>query len=444
MNYYNILQEVKAWNNVIIFGCGKNGKIIYEYLKKIGAERKILCFADNKQKNGDTKGKKIVRPEIAKEMSEEAVWIISSPQYSAEMSRQLLQMGIDRKAILRPSEHDMRIIYICTQKHWYNEDGHFMYEYGFPLNLKFIADYMKSVFRERYYAFILKKDSLFCHVEKRYKFNVSICAIFLNEAFYMREWVEFHRMVGVDHFYLYNNMSDDGYMEILKPYIEAGIVTLIDWTIPHGQIAAYWDCIRRFSEETRWIGFIDLDEFVVPRENTIYDFLRQYNSMWGSVLIYWKTFGSSGKKERNLYSLVTEDFKACWPKLHNQGKCFYNTAYGVSDEKKNGLGFHHVFWTRRRGKDVPPVNMFGVISFPGNVQRAKERPVPIQINHYLIKSYKEYQKKMNQPDSTFEKNLRTDSIFRYFDERATGTDNMIERYLPELKKRLGKEEDMYK
>ena len=37
-----------------------------------------------------------------------------------------------------------------------------------------------------------------------------------------REWVEFHRLVGVERFFLYNNFSEDNHMEVLAPYIEEG------------------------------------------------------------------------------------------------------------------------------------------------------------------------------------------------------------------------------
>lgn len=35
------------------------------------------------------------------------------------------------------------------------------------------------------------------------KYNVSICAIFKNEAPYLKEWIEFNNIVGVNHFYMY-------------------------------------------------------------------------------------------------------------------------------------------------------------------------------------------------------------------------------------------------
>ena len=43
---------------------------------------------------------------------------------------------------------------------------------------------------------------------------------FKNEAPYLREWIEFNHIVGVDHFFLYNNNSEDNYEEIIEPYVK--------------------------------------------------------------------------------------------------------------------------------------------------------------------------------------------------------------------------------
>ena len=41
---------------------------------------------------------------------------------------------------------------------------------------------------------------------------LAVCAIYRNEAPYLREWIEFHRLVGVERFFLYNNESTDDHM----------------------------------------------------------------------------------------------------------------------------------------------------------------------------------------------------------------------------------------
>ena len=38
------------------------------------------------------------------------------------------------------------------------------------------------------------------------KYTVAVCAIFKNESVFLKEWLEYHLLIGVEHFYLYNNM----------------------------------------------------------------------------------------------------------------------------------------------------------------------------------------------------------------------------------------------
>ena len=56
-----------------------------------------------------------------------------------------------------------------------------------------------------------------------------MCALFKNEGRYLREWLEYHRLVGVDYFYLYDNGSRDRSVQVLQPYIREGLITLVPW-----------------------------------------------------------------------------------------------------------------------------------------------------------------------------------------------------------------------
>jgi GT2 family glycosyltransferase len=53
----------------------------------------------------------------------------------------------------------------------------------------------------------------------------------LDEARDLREWIEFHRLQGVERFYLYDNGSTDDTEEVVRPYVEEGIAELVPW--PH-------------------------------------------------------------------------------------------------------------------------------------------------------------------------------------------------------------------
>lgn len=109
------------------------------------------------------------------------------------------------------------------------------------------------------------------------KYNLSICAIIRNEATYLKEWIEYHRLVGVDHFYLYNIESKDRYFDTLKPYLN-NLVTLIQWPnlldpaekdpalcVIGSLLPALENATKyRALHETKWLVFVDIDEFLVP------------------------------------------------------------------------------------------------------------------------------------------------------------------------------------
>lgn len=130
-------------------------------------------------------------------------------------------------------------------------------------------------------------------------YQLSVCAIFKNEAPYLKEWIEYHQMVGVDHFYLYNNGSVDSFRKVLSPYIKKKIVTLINWPDQFGpradsesiwplssQLSAYENALKWSAlGKTKWLIFLDVDEFLVPSgQGKVTDLLNQYEDYPGITL----------------------------------------------------------------------------------------------------------------------------------------------------------------
>lgn len=267
---------------------------------------------------------------------------------------------------------------------------------------------------------------------KHYKYNVSICAIFKDEADYLKEWIEFHKIVGVEHFYLYNNKSSDNYLDVLRTYIDDGIVTLKDWPKPQSQMAAYQDFMDNYKYETKWVGFIDLDEYVVPNKyDNIYDFLKQFNNR-PSVLIYWKCFGTSGLKKRDITGLITEDFIVSWNKSVDVGKFFFNTSYEyIPNFKKNN--YMHYMWAEYKNRKLPPVNIYDKVCTWG-VNPVKSDETPMQINHYLIKSFDEYtQKKVKRGGGVHPMGMHDYDYFYEHEMKCCDVDYHAYKYLIKLK-----------
>lgn len=275
---------------------------------------------------------------------------------------------------------------------------------------------------------------LFCRVRvKEKKYKVSICAIFKNESLYLKEWLEFNHIIGIEHFYLYNNNSEDDYLTILQPYIDKGLVTLVQWPKNQAQMECYNHCIENFKGETNWLGFIDIDEFIIPcSEDNIYDILKPFEKKRGSVKIYWKMFGTSGKIKRNVSNLVTEDFTVCWPKYYIVGKCFYNTSFDFHFNSKYNKAFHHSFWANYKGLDIPPVNVFDKICI-SEVEKVKKGNHPVQLNHYFTKSYDEYRMKRAKGDVFFKINPHDEEYFYLHENENLSLDVSAYKYLIRLK-----------
>ncbi|MBQ4405038.1 MAG: glycosyltransferase family 92 protein [Selenomonadaceae bacterium] len=95
--------------------------------------------------------------------------------------------------------------------------------------------------------------------------NLAVVAILKDEGNYLKEWLDYHLLAGVDHFYLYDNDSSDNQAEVAKPYIEAGLVDYFSLPGKAMQMVAYNDAVKRFKFHCRYMAFIDLDEFVYPK-----------------------------------------------------------------------------------------------------------------------------------------------------------------------------------
>jgi hypothetical protein len=138
------------------------------------------------------------------------------------------------------------------------------------------------------------------------KGEIALCAMFKNEASFLKEWIEYHRMIGVDYFYLYNNGSQDHFWEVLMPYVKAGIVELYDVhfdsskfkdgakTHNQVQVILYSDAIKRAKHRFTWLAIIDSDEFIsLVKETSLKEVMKEYSYATGLVL-YWQIYGTSG------------------------------------------------------------------------------------------------------------------------------------------------------
>ncbi len=196
-----------------------------------------------------------------------------------------------------------------------------------------------------------------------YRYELSICAIFKNEAPYLKEWIEFHRLVGVQHFYLYSHNSEDNFQEVLMPYILQGLVELSEWQdkgigdFNYTQCKCYTECLKRARHVSRWVAFIDSDEFLFPvNEKSLLTVLKDYRQ-FGGVSVNWQMFGTSRVDQIPAGELLIEHLICCADPHHDVNKhvksivqpkrasrftdphrAIYREGYYAVDTDKNPLG----------------------------------------------------------------------------------------------------------
>lgn len=128
--------------------------------------------------------------------------------------------------------------------------------------------------------------------------GLALVAIAKNEANYIREWVVYHKIIGVDRIYLYDNESNDGMVDLIKPFIDEGFVVVTKIFGQKQQLNANNDAIKRFGKHCKYMAFIDLDEMIMPLDTSkslveIIDNIIAFNPNAGGVAVNWCMYGSS-------------------------------------------------------------------------------------------------------------------------------------------------------
>jgi len=135
---------------------------------------------------------------------------------------------------------------------------------------------------------------------------LSACTIYRDAASYLAEWIEFHRLMGVERFFLYDNGSADGHREVLAPYVDDGTAVVHDWPMPFvgdggrglALRHAFDHCLRAHREDSRWIAFLDIDEFLFsPGGDPLPRLLPDYEEYPG-LCVSRAEFGTSGHRAR--------------------------------------------------------------------------------------------------------------------------------------------------
>ena len=133
--------------------------------------------------------------------------------------------------------------------------------------------------------------------------GIAIVLIVRNEAAHIAEWARFHSIAGVRHFIVYDNGCSDATIPILRETM-GDAVTITPWNQKfrdarrgheiHNQVLAYAHAVRNYGATFRWMAFIDVDEFLIPKQAADLPAALAHLDGSSSISLPWHMFGRNG------------------------------------------------------------------------------------------------------------------------------------------------------
>jgi hypothetical protein len=270
---------------------------------------------------------------------------------------------------------------------------------------------------------------------------LSAVVIVKDEGPYLQEWLEFHRLVGVQHIYLYDNGSSDGTEQVLSDFIRSGYVTRIPWLsfVRDGspQKFAYAHALSNFGTAWRWMALIDADEFLFPTEaDNIPSVLTRFEHL-PAIAVYWRVFGFSGHEKRPP-GLLIENFtmRAPFPPEPRVKRYLLKFKSLVDPSKVSAVVSPHV--VRLENGSVGTCTEDGIL-VPSDDEREQVCNGHLRINHYYSKSREEIEQKLSRGSGAgIPLSKKREIVSKRIDliEMDLIEDKIIQRFLPELRRRM--------
>jgi hypothetical protein len=266
--------------------------------------------------------------------------------------------------------------------------------------------------------------------------GLAIAAVVKNEESYIAEWAAFHKAIGTRHFLIYNDGSTDSTVESLRCVLPSNCLTIIPWAgrmvdasksqMLNSQAIAFAHAILNFGAQFKWMAFIDVDEFLLPKTgSTIEEALVKVNGH-PNISLPWHMFGTSGHKKRPLGPVSRNyTFRGANPLSKKKNASNFKCIVDPCEVTK--VSIHH-FETRDFGDRT--------CNDVGRIANRKGRKKPsfyssecLQLNHYYSKSQKELEAKLSRgpasPASRQRYELRVRTAMESIDSDVVEDTHMI-------------------
>jgi hypothetical protein len=200
--------------------------------------------------------------------------------------------------------------------------------------------------------------------DKKIKYKYSIVACARWEENDIVEWIEYHKSIGFEHFYIYSNDDDPMILfKRLSPYIFSGnpSVTYNYWPHVGQQPQMYYHFMRNYKHETEWFCFLDIDEFFVLKGiDDISQFMTEFESNYDAVYFNWLTYGNNDFFERESDSILLYYYRRSstidvHTKVMTRSSCVDETTVRQRYDIRT-IAFWH-FWNDYYGQEMRITNV---------------------------------------------------------------------------------------
>lgn len=279
------------------------------------------------------------------------------------------------------------------------------------------------------------------------KYYLALSALFRDESRFLKEWVEFYKLMGVEHFYLFNHLSTDNWMEVLDPYIQEGLVEVSNLTYEpktpeewrfYVQLKTYLEISNNIKDDVEWLILVDTDEYLYPVvEQNIPTVLKNYDA-YASVSANWQLFGSNNVQHINPNELLIENLVKHDSVMNIHVKSIIKPRYVES------FSYSHCA-NLKFGLNQVTEN-FQYIDGPFSLIPSYNTLV---INHYIHRDLDFFQTNklarvhLLGKDLTFEeREAKVKNLVNLDKKYSSVYDSGILRFAPELRKKIFQDQDM--
>ncbi len=227
--------------------------------------------------------------------------------------------------------------------------------------------------------------------------GIAVVLIVRNEVSHIAEWARFHALAGVRRFFVYDNGCTDSTIDVLQDAVP-GMVTVLPWNQKlrdgrreiHNQVLAYAHAVRNFGGAFRWMTFIDVDEFLVPKQADNLPRALAHLEGCACISLPWHMFGRSDHQQPPMGGVIA-NYLMRNPNPMSDAKGLRNFKMIVDPCHVTAIKVHSIETDGQSGTCNDRGEAFSLTGREGQGFYSADH---IQLNHYYTRSDAELQAKI--------------------------------------------------